>query len=177
LCAATRIHQLRHLSDPSRITLYGFKAKHRIYLVTIEEYSFGVHAIKYCGMRDRNNKKAYKIIYNDQDSIRVISTCLRIILKLWRNNPEISFAFYAVPKPIGYRNERARYDIFENAMVNLFPTYAFKHYHDKRNSIYVLLNNAMKRKKNAIEIIGKFLLSEYEMIFEPTAVRHVKRRK
>ncbi|MEJ0104382.1 MAG: hypothetical protein WDO19_18245 [Bacteroidota bacterium] len=53
------------LPDPVRVTLYRFKAKRRIYLVTIEEYSFGVHAIKYCGMKDRNNKNAYRLIYND----------------------------------------------------------------------------------------------------------------
>lgn len=163
------------IRDPAKITLYRFKAKRRNYLVTIEQYSFGIHAIKYCGMQDRNNKNAYKIIYNDQDSIRIISTCLRIMLELWRNDTTISFAFYAVPKPAGSRNEKARYDIYEYAMINLFSPSAFKHYHDKRNSIYVLLNKKKEKKKIIIEAIGQFLLSEYEMIFEPVQVQGKKK--
>jgi hypothetical protein len=155
------------LGDPLRISLYRFKAKRRIYLVTIEEYSFGVHAIKYCGMKDRKNKNAYRIVYNDDDGIRVISTCLKIMRTLWQANPEISFAFYAVPKPAGLKNSQARYGIYEYAMTNLFPASHFRHYKDRQHLLYVLLNKKHKKKKATIKAIGQFLLAEYEMIFEP----------
>ena len=50
------------LKDPIKQHLYQFQAKARKYLATVEEYSFGVHAIKYCGLKDRKSKKAYSII-------------------------------------------------------------------------------------------------------------------
>ncbi len=164
----TRINnQSTGLKDPVRKILYRFKAKKRIYLVTIEEYSFGVHAIKFCGMKDRNHKDAYKKVYNDADGVRVISTCLHIMKQLWKRNPAISFAFYAVPKPAGMPNENARFDIYEYAMINLFSNTHFAHFKDRRHLLYVLLNKKHKRKKAVLRSIGRFLLSEFEMIFEP----------
>ena len=89
------------------------------------------------------------------------------MLDLWQNNPAISFAFYAVPKPAGANNEKARYSIYEYAMTNLFPPSHFKHYRDRRYMLYVLLNKGKLKKKQTIEAIGKYLLLQYEMIFEP----------
>jgi hypothetical protein len=159
-------------ADPISLIKYRFQAKKRKYLVTLEEYSFGVHAIKYCGMKHRKQKNAYSLIYNDGDGIKVISTCLQIMLDMWRKNPEISFAFYAVPRSAEDEksDKKTRYRIYEQAMINLFSPRDFKHYMDVNSCVYVLLNRSAKNKKGIIEKIGKYLLSEYAVIFAPYEV-------
>jgi hypothetical protein len=156
-------------ADPVSLIKYRFQARKRKYLVTLEEYSFGVYAIKFCGLKDRKSKKAYSYIYNDGDSLKVISTCLQIMLDMWRNHPGISFAFYAVPRTEEDKREdkRTRYRIYENIMLNLFSPHYFKHYMDPNANVYVLLNRSVKRKKQVIEKIGGFLLAEYDVLFAP----------
>lgn len=92
------------------------------------------------------------------------------MLQEWQNDPGISFAFYAVPKEIGEKNTEARFNIYSYAMVNLFSPRKFKHYMDLRNSLYVLLNTSIRNKKDTIINMGKYMLSQYEMIFEPRRI-------
>lgn len=163
------------LPNPIRKYLYRFKAKKRQYLVTVEQYSFGVHAIKYCGMKDRKAKNAYSIIYNDGDAIKVISTCLQIMLFLWREIPTVSFAFYAVPrKEMPKKGSKVRFNIYEDAMLNLFSPTDFEHYEDQKSCIYVMLNRKVKQRRSTIKKIGAYLLSEYSMIFEPESIKSKK---
>jgi hypothetical protein len=158
------------LKNPVKIHRFQFQAKHRKYEVLVEEYTFGVHAIKYCGLKDRKSKKAYSMVYNDGDGIKVISTCLQIMLYMWKENPGISFAFFAVPR-VGQnavnKNRKARYNIYESAMQNLFSPKDFRHYMDRTSFVYVLLNKSVRNKRATIEAMGKYLLSEYQLIFAP----------
>ncbi len=58
-------------------------------------------------------------------------------------------------------------EIYNYAMTNLFPDSHFKHYKDRHHLLYVLLNKKLRKKKAAILAIGRYLLKEFEMIFEP----------
>ena len=52
------------LTEPSQKIHYRFKAQHRTYFVTLEIFSYGIAAIKYCDVKDKESKKAYnKRIY------------------------------------------------------------------------------------------------------------------
>lgn len=158
------------LRDPIRIIHFRFQAKKRKYLVTVQCFSFGVHAIKYCGLKDRNKGNAYSIIYNDGDGIKVISTCLQIMLLLWKRDPNISFGFYAVPRvdpSPKKKNRKSRFNIYEKAMLNLFSPDDFRQYNDPRSMVYILLNKNVPNKRSVISQIGKYLLSEFDMIFKP----------
>ena len=92
------------------------------------------------------------------------------MVSLWKENPKISFAFFAVPR-VGEnalrKNRRARFNIYQTAMQNLFSPKDFRQYMDPNSFVYVLLNVALPNKREVIQKIGKYLLKEYEMIFEP----------
>lgn len=173
------------LSNPITITQYRFKAKYRTYLVRIEEYSNGFYAIKYCDVKDKNNQAtAYEKIFNDGDFFRILATCVYIMFKLWEANPSISFVFYAVPRNItpsalakkkipgdnklAFLNnyKRTRFNIYEYAMLNLFPPHKFTHVKDYQNSIYALVNKHTEQV-NMIESLGNFLLENHQIFFEP----------
>ncbi len=171
--------------NPVRRHLYKFRAKRRTYLVTLEIFSFNVAAIKYCDRRDHNNKKsAYKRIFNDGDAFRVITTCLYIMLDFWRNHPSVSFVFYAVPRDIdlhvyekNFENEtlrqkflqeykRARFRIYEYAMLNLFPPHSFIQTRDTANSIYLLVNRFPRNVHAVIRQVVRYLFEREQLIFE-----------
>lgn len=171
--------------NPIRKVFYRFKAAKRKYFVTLEVYSFGVVAIKYCDIKDKDSSKAYKKIFNDFDSFRVITTCLFIMLDYWKKNPDVTFAFYAVPRDSNQKSKvpshlsedelekfwkkykRVRFDVYKYAMVNLFPPTKFITYRDSKNYLYVLLNKKQLKPKTTIKLLGQFLLNNYDMLFEP----------
>jgi hypothetical protein len=165
------------LTEPSQKIHYRFKAQHRTYFVTLEIFSYGIAAIKYCDVKDKESKKAYNKIFNDGDAFRVITTCLHIMLDYWKKNPTTSFAFYAVPRELQstllikdakrletYKNIRFR--IYRYAMINLFAPTHFTQLTDNKNCLYVLLNKKQKKPKTTIKEMGSYLLDSYNLIFE-----------
>jgi|JI10StandDraft_1071094.scaffolds.fasta_scaffold476590_1 hypothetical protein len=166
-------------------SLFRFKASKRKYLVTIEHFNFGVDAIKYCDVKDKDSKNAYTKIFNDHDGFKVLATCLKIMHNLWKNNPNLSFAFYAAPRPSTFEKLkqsrydriivdeqfqekyiRSRFNVYEHAMINLFPPKYFWKAKDYKNCIYVLLNKKSRKGANRLHQIGKYLLENHEIIFE-----------
>jgi hypothetical protein len=171
-------------TNPTKKIYFKFKAKHRTYFVTLEVYSFDIVAIKYCDVKDKDSKNAYRKIFNDHDGFRVITTCLYIMLDYWKTNPTVTFAFYAVPRDFNKEKfnkkfikeideqlfiekyKKVRFNIYRYAMVNLFPPQNFVQLRDTKNCLYILLNKKQKKPKTTIDILGKYLLANYDMIFE-----------
>lgn len=166
-------------------SFFRFQAAKRKYFVTIEHFSFEVDAIKYCDLKDKDNKNGYTKIYNDHDGFKVLATCLKIMHTLWKNNPKISFAFYAAHRPTEfqikkdsrlrklqedeeYREKyiRSRFNVYEHAMINLFPPNVFWKAKDYKNCIYTLINKKAKRSAYRLNRIAKYLLRNHDIIFE-----------
>lgn len=156
------------IPDPIQKVYYRFKARARTYFVTIEVFSFGFVAIKYCDIKDRNSKKAYTKEFNDFDAFKVIATCLHIMVDYLKLNQEITFAFYAVPRPEKeHLNKKARFDIYSYAMLNLFPPSKFNRISDKNSSMFVLLNKKQRKPKTSFKQFASYLLDNYDLIFNP----------
>lgn len=169
------------LPDPIKRVNYRFSARNRQYFVTLEYFSFKIIAVKFRDNKEKRSKKAYTRIFNDYDAFRVITTCLHIMFREWKDNPETSFAFYATPRKMNEdvpqiisnsakktkEYQRARFNIYDYAMINLFPKTKFNHIRDKTNSLYVLLNKKHKKPKTSIKLMSAYLLQNNDMIFEP----------
>lgn len=168
------------LPEPVKKAYYRFKASKRTYFVILETFSYGIVAIKYCDVKDKNSRNAYKKIFNDGDAFRVITTCLFIMLSYWKEHPAVTFAFYAVPREnlncesskrrdsTLFRNTRFR--IYQYAMLNLFPPTKFIQLRDSTNCLYILLNKKQKKPKTTLKKMGSYLLANYEMIFSPDTI-------
>lgn len=172
------------IKDPVSKINYRFKAKKRKYFVTIEVFSTGLAAVKYCDAKDIGAHNAYKKIFNDLDAFRVITTCLFIMRDHWKKYPHCSFAFYAVPRDWKdalfkgktlsesqkilfiekYRN--VRFSIYNYAMLNLFPPENFTPFRDSKNSIYVLVTKSRPRPKVILNSLTKYLFANHNLIFE-----------
>jgi len=173
------------LADPVKKLHYKFAAKHRRYFVTIEIFSFNLAVIKYCDVKDKDARHAYKKIFNDGDAFKVITTCLYIMLDHWKKYPTTSFAFYAVPRGLSAslinnlslaaeerekfisRYKNIRFNIYQYAMVNLFPPKYFTQLRDPVNSLYLLLNNEVRKLKIFLKHLEAYLLKQHDIIFEP----------
>jgi hypothetical protein len=173
------------LADPVRRINYRFKARFRTYFVILEVYSFDVVAIKYCDVKDKGAYNAFDKIFNDGDALRVIATCLFIMLDYWKRYPTATFAFYAVPRDLPSilinqkqlnkneaekfieRYRSVRFTIYKYAMVNLFPPKSFIQIQDSKNSLYLLLNKKQKNSQAIIKQFTKYLFDNHNIIFEP----------
>lgn len=176
--------QETHVPNPAKKALYRFKALKRRYLVTFEVYRFDVVAVKYCDIDAKYAGNRFEHIYNDQHAFRVITTCLYIMLEYWRRNPAVNFSFYAIPRKFDEnivkdknlkgkelsrfieRYKNVRFAIYDYAMINLFPPTAFTPLRDSKNAVYLLMNKKQKKPKATAKAFGRFLLANYEMIFE-----------
>lgn len=176
------------LRDPVEKVYYRFQAAHRKYLVTLEVFSTGMAAVKFCDIKQRENATRFNHIYNDGDAFRVITTCLHIMLDYWRRNPAASFCFYGIPKDIKAdspkvkqldaeaaelyleRQRSTRFTIYSYAMVNLFDPEYFRQMRDSANYFYILMNRQQPEPTETMEKLGAYLLEHYEMIFEEDAL-------
>lgn len=184
------------LSQLTHRSFFRFKAEKRTYFVTVEHFNFNVAAIKYCDVKDKNSKSAYTKIFNDNDGFKVLATCLKIMHNLWKHDPKLSFAFYAAHRPTKfncknnnrlkkmmedeeYREKyiRTRFNVYEHAMINLFPPNVFNKVKDYKNCIYVLLNKKRGRKAIRLKQIGKYLLDNHDIIFESDYLPSIKNQK
>lgn len=177
--------KLTLIRDPGSKINYRFKAKYRTYFVTLEIFTSGVVAIKYCDRKDIGAHNAYEKIFNDGDAFKVVTTCLFIMLDYWKKNKSVSFVFYAVPRSwkerdldkvkmteenlriFKYQYSVARFNIYQYAMINLFPPQYFVHMRDTRNSIYILLNKKQLKPKTTVKNLTAYLFKNFELIFEP----------
>jgi hypothetical protein len=157
------------LPDPISKEFYRFKAKRRTYFVTLELYSFGITAIKYCDIKNKNSRRAYEKIFNDGDAFRVITTCIKIMWDYRKKNPKTSFAFYAVPRFAPKKETRVRLNIYRYGMINIFKKNEFDHYQDVDNAIYLMLHNSMSMvsQDEIIRKLEEYLLSHHDIIFTP----------
>ena len=171
--------------DPYRKMYYKFYAAQRNYLVTFEFFSFGLVAVKYCDVKDKNSKYAYHKIFNDKDAFRVIGTCFHIMHQYWRKNNNVNFCFYASLRDIAdeilksktlapedvdrfiHSYRRARYTIYRYGMLNLFPPDYFIPSSDRENCIYVLTNKNQKDPSQMMEALQDFLYKNHRVIFNP----------
>lgn len=171
------------LNNPVEKTNYRFKAAQRTYFLTLEIFDFGLAAVKYCDVKDKDSRSAYKKIFNDYDAFRVIGTCLHIMLHYWKEHPFTSFAFYAVARDLNEMTDRnkklkgkalqayvekyrkVRFRIYEEAMLNLFSPQYFTHVSDKKNDVYLLINKKQPDYRVMIQNTAAYLLENYDLLF------------
>lgn len=173
-------------ANPHKKAFYKFRAQYRWYFVTLECYSFGMVAIKYCDWKDRkSHRTAYHKLFNDGDAKRVIGTCFHIMLAYWRKNVDVNFIFYASLRdvaahllenksltirqvaPFIERYKRVRFRIYEYGMINFFSEEYFSQLRDEGNCIYVLLNRNQDNAESIINELTKFLKDNHDIVFEP----------
>ncbi len=164
--------------EPPMYALYRFRAKHRTYLVTLELFSFGLAAVKFCDSKGKG-RSAFSKTYNEYDSFRVIGTALHVMRDYWKKNNDVSFCFLAEPRiwdksisakrKIAADNQdykNARLNIFIYAIQSLFSPDVFKHLRGKDTRMYILVNiQSANKNKVSLEKMANYLGMNYYELF------------
>ena len=122
------------------ILTFSSKIKYR-YIVHVEEYPHFVYVIKFHLKNHSKSDKKYNFETHIQDPLKVIGTCIEIMLDFYRKNPFASFAFIGANSILetNRRNTR-RFKIYRRIMENSFSVITFKHFIYEDESAYFLLN-------------------------------------
>ena len=111
------------------------------YIVNVEEYGdLLFFAIKFHLKNHTDSDRKYKVMTKLFDVPRVLSTCIRIMMYFYDQNPFCSFGFRGEPSEGEDNRESNRFRIYRQVMKNVFSPQNFIHYDYPDNSMYLLIN-------------------------------------
>src|SRR5690606_4573505 len=110
----------------------------------------------------KNLKNKYKLIIDDGDGFRILSTCIRLALNIYQKDNLASFGYIGENKIGESKNKTQRYRVYSMISKRDFSPKKFEHLKDEKNSIYFLLNK--KNSEINKELVTENLL-EYIQIF------------
>lgn len=153
--------------------IYKFKTKfNRIYLFELEEYSHSVFMGKFHLRKHKNLKDKHKVIINDYDGFRILSTCIDIAYReVYMKNNIASFGFIGESRPEEQderqkvygdkkRYNTQRFRVYSMISAKHFSPDKFEHISDKENSMYFLLN--LENKDLTIDMVNE-KVNEYDL--------------
>lgn len=142
------------------ILTFSSKTKHK-YIVHVEEYPHSVYAIKFHLKAHSLSDKKYNIETNLKDPLRVIGTCVEIMLYFYHKNPYATLAFIGANSILETdRKNTRRFKIYKQIMENSFSVITFNHLVYENESAYILLNKD-NLEVNLLEKIEQMFTSCY----------------
>lgn len=147
-------------------SIFQFKtSKNKRYIVTVEEYSYKVFVPKFYPSKEKNNPNRFSVLTNEFKGSRVIRTVIDIMLFVYRENPEASFAWIGVATSMKNKKEgksfTQRYRIYKNIMLNFFSEDNWFHYDDYITSTYLLINKKQKDIEQFLQTIIRMFTNIY----------------
>ncbi len=130
--------------------IFQFKtSEKKRYIATVEEYTNKIFVPKFYPSKERNNPNRFSVLTNEYKSSRIIRTVINIMLLMYKEIPDASFAWIGVATSMKNKKEgksfTQRYRIYKTVMLNFFNEENWFHYDDYITSTYLLIN---KRQKN-----------------------------
>lgn len=112
-----------------RQRLYNFRSIRRRYIAVVEEYDFNVYIIKFFPVSHKLSDRKYNIIFNDYDALRIIRTCVNIMLSIASENELAGFGFIGANTIQANFYENAsntqRFRIYRRLMLNFLEMNRF----------------------------------------------------
>lgn len=130
------------------VITYSFRSNQNYYLVEVEVYVNDIYIIKYYLKKHKTNPLRYNLLTNEHRCSKIISTCIRILLQIYSNNPKATFGFlgaHIVKKEKRYTEPKSitkRFRVYRTAVVALFGPETFTHYRDFEHSTYLMISNS-----------------------------------
>lgn len=141
---------------------YRFKTRfNRVYFIDVECFEQNLYVAKFYLRIHKNLENKYRLLINDGDGYRILSTCVSLAVLINKRNPKASFGF------IGERrlDERdfintQRYRIYSMLCRRYFSPKKYNHENNDNASVYFVLNKAEKSINK--QIIEQKLVEYYE---------------
>lgn len=142
--------------------IYRFNTRfNRVYFIEVEVFENNIYIAKFYLRIHQHLKNKYKIIIDDGDGFRVLSTCISLAKQISNNDLLASFGFIGESRINESLNNTQRYRVYKLISFNNFSPKKYNHVKDEENSIYFILNKS--NKKLTINKVSKRLNEYYEI--------------
>lgn len=142
---------------------YTFRdASNNQYILDCDEISFEnsrhniVYVVKFFDKKHRLSSSKFNVLTNSNHAITVLSTCVHIMLSIYKNEDKnASFCFQGAKLDIE-KNEvdTKRFRLYGLACNRVFSPLVFEHLKNKERSTYILLNKNINEKERVIVVSG-----------------------
>lgn len=124
---------------------YTFRTrKNRRYVVEAEQYSHHVYVLKFYPLALKNSSNLFKLLVNDGDAFRILSTCLRVFADICRRDPLASAGFIGEALVGESKVTTKRFRVYFQSVATFIGSIDFTHHALPAISAYFLENNANK---------------------------------
>jgi hypothetical protein len=115
------------------------------YIAQVERYEYHVYVVKFYlkkhrATRDPDKRFQHQTNRGAAEALRVIHTCIRVMLYVIKRDPLASVGFIGTPKPGEKKANTQRYRIYTQMMTSYFAKEAWHHEDFGGESAYLLLN-------------------------------------
>jgi len=122
---------------------YTFRTrKNRRYVVVAEQYVHHVYVLKYYPLSYQKSPNKFKVLTNDGDAFRILSTCLRVFADIRERDPLASAGFIGESLEGEDEANTKRFRIYVQAVITFIGLRDFVHHPSVAASAYFLQNKA-----------------------------------
>ena len=124
---------------------YTFRTrKNRRYVVEAEQYQHHVYVLKFYPLALKNSPNKFKLLVNDGDAFRILSTCLRVFADICHRDPLASAGFIGEALLGESKAITKRFRIYFQSVATFIDSVDFAHHALPAISAYFLENCANK---------------------------------
>lgn len=155
------------LDDPDLkfIELYHFKSeKSKLwYIVRVECYDKDAYAVKFYLKNHRLSPNKYQMLTNTYEPRRIIYSVMNVMLHIFSQNRQASFAFIGANSEGESESETKRYRVYCRIVANLLGNKEFEHYENKSKSAYALISRRqLNQYPHLVEEFEDFFTRRYD---------------
>ena len=132
------------LDDQFRVKrMYRFKGKNGIlYIVDVEEYNHKVFAVKFYPNSHAHNDDRFSIETGRHDMIRIVGTCVKIMLAIKEEVSNASFVAIGASSEGEEKKNTQRFRIYDLLFRNIFGPVSYALYRNvERSTVFAINRN------------------------------------
>ncbi|MBC6697570.1 hypothetical protein [Hymenobacter sp. BT190] len=150
---------------------YTFRTrKNRRYAVEAEQYQHHVYVLKFYPLALKGSPNRFKLLVNDGDAFRILSTCLRVFADICRRDPLASAGFIGEALAGEGRALTKRFRVYFQSVATFIDSADFNHHVLPAISAY-FLENCANQEPN---LLGKVEQMFQELYIVPEAMEAAK---
>ena len=122
---------------------YTFRTrKNKRYAVQVEQYRHHVYVLKYYPLSHKSSPNKFRVLTNDGDAFRILTTCFQIFLDIYRRDPLASAGFIGEALVGEDEANTKRFRVYMQSVLTFADPAHFAHHPAPEASAYFLENKA-----------------------------------
>jgi hypothetical protein len=115
----------------------------KAYVVLVQRYDYGINVVKFYAKKDEKSKgqKKFQVLTHEGDALKIIGTCLAIMLAIREKEPFANFAFQGINSAHETIENTQRFRIYSYLFKNTFDPAEYTHVQDESKSAYMIVHH------------------------------------